>query len=76
MDSLNFVQSVSSATHNRGHTLDLVLTRGFFVHICEIFDAGISDQLLLSVPHSRCKTKGDRAFSVVAPKLWQSTFEH
>ncbi len=43
MDSLNFVQSVSSPTHNRGHTLDLVLTRGFSVHICEIFDAGISD---------------------------------
>ncbi len=31
-----------------------------------------SDQLLLSVPRSRCKTKGDRAFSVVAPKLWNS----
>ncbi len=29
-----------------------------------------SDQLLLSVPRSRCKTKGDRDFSVVAPKLW------
>ncbi len=28
------------------------------------------NQLLLSVPHSRCKTKGDRAFSVAAPKLW------
>ncbi len=43
MDSLNFVQSVSSPTHNGVHTLDLVLTRGFSVHICEIFDAGISD---------------------------------
>ncbi len=31
-----------------------------------------SDQLFLSVPRSRCKTKGDRAFSVVAPKLWNS----
>ncbi len=31
-----------------------------------------SDQLLLSVPRSRCKTKGDRAFSVMAPKLWNS----
>ncbi len=43
MDSLNIVQSVSSPTHNGGHTLDLVLTRGFSVHICEIFDTGISD---------------------------------
>ncbi len=31
-----------------------------------------SDQLLLSVPRSRCKTKGDRAFSVVGPKLQNS----
>lgn len=30
------------------------------------------NQLLLSVPHSRCKSKGDRAFSLVAPKLWNS----
>lgn len=33
MDTLNFVQSVSSPTHNRGHTLDLVLTLGFSLHI-------------------------------------------
>ncbi len=30
------------------------------------------NQLLLSVPHSRCKSKGDRAFAVAAPKLWNS----
>ncbi|KAF7647387.1 hypothetical protein LDENG_00173130 [Lucifuga dentata] len=29
-----------------------------------------SDQALLSVPRSRLKTKGDRAFKVMAPKLW------
>lgn len=45
MDSLNFVQSVSSPTHNLGHTLDLVLSRGFSVHICEVFDAGTSDHV-------------------------------
>lgn len=43
MDSLSFIQSVSSPTHSLGHTLDLVLTRGFSVHICEVADAGISD---------------------------------
>ncbi len=31
-----------------------------------------SSQLLLSVPRSRYKTKGDRAFSVAAPRLWNS----
>lgn len=30
------------------------------------------NQLLLSVPRSRCKSKGDRAFAVAAPKLWNS----
>ncbi|KAF7664999.1 hypothetical protein LDENG_00156800 [Lucifuga dentata] len=27
---------------------------------------------LLSVPLSRLKTKGDRAFAIMAPKLWNS----
>ncbi|KAF7650932.1 hypothetical protein LDENG_00118730 [Lucifuga dentata] len=31
-----------------------------------------SDQGLLSVPQSRLKTKGNRAFEVIAPKLWNS----
>ncbi|XP_054605029.1 uncharacterized protein [Nothobranchius furzeri] len=29
-----------------------------------------SDQGLLAVPRSRCRTRGDRAFSVLAPSLW------
>ncbi|KAF7652734.1 hypothetical protein LDENG_00092660 [Lucifuga dentata] len=29
-----------------------------------------ADQKLLHIPRSRFKTKGDRAFSVVAPTLW------
>jgi len=36
IDSLNFVQSVSSPTLKRGHTLDLVLTRGFSVHTVSV----------------------------------------
>ncbi len=31
-----------------------------------------SNQLLLTVPCCRCKTKGGRAFSAAAPKLWNS----
>ncbi len=31
-----------------------------------------SAQLLLNVPKSRLKTKGDRSFSVYAPKLWNT----
>ncbi|KAF7649937.1 hypothetical protein LDENG_00133840, partial [Lucifuga dentata] len=31
-----------------------------------------SDQGLLIIPHSRLKTKGDRAFEVTAPALWNS----
>jgi len=30
------------------------------------------NQLLFSVPPSHCKSKGDRAFTVAAPKLWNS----
>ncbi|KAF7669200.1 hypothetical protein LDENG_00233380 [Lucifuga dentata] len=35
-----------------------------------------SDQGLLLVPRFRLKTKGDCAFQVVDPKLWNSAFEH
>ena len=31
-----------------------------------------SNQLLFEVPRSRLKSRGDRAFSVVAPKLWNA----
>uniref|UniRef100_A0A669CTZ7 Reverse transcriptase domain-containing protein n=1 Tax=Oreochromis niloticus TaxID=8128 RepID=A0A669CTZ7_ORENI len=31
-----------------------------------------AEQLLLSVPKSRLKLRGDRAFSIVAPKLWNN----
>lgn len=31
-----------------------------------------ADQLLLDCPRSRLKTRGDRAFSVAGPKLWNS----
>ena len=35
-----------------------------------------ADQLCLVVPKSRKKTRGDRAFSVVAPKLWNELPTH
>ena len=31
-----------------------------------------ADQLLLDVPRTRLKTRGDRAFAVAAPRLWNS----
>ncbi len=31
-----------------------------------------NDQLLLMVPRSRLKFRGDRAFSVAAPRLWNA----
>lgn len=31
-----------------------------------------ADKFLLTVPKSRLKTRGDRAFSVIAPRLWNS----
>ncbi len=35
-----------------------------------------SNQVLLDVPRARLKNKGDRAFSVVAPNLWNSLPVH
>ncbi len=35
-----------------------------------------SNQVLLDVPRAKLKNKGDRAFSVVAPNLWNSLPVH
>lgn len=35
-----------------------------------------SNKLMLTVPRSRLKLKGDRAFSVAAPRLWNDLPEH
>ncbi len=33
-------------------------------------DLRSADQLLLNVPKTKCKLRGERAFAVAAPKLW------
>lgn len=45
IDSFNLVQSVSGATHERGHTLDIVLSYGLPIHNLEICDAVFSDHM-------------------------------
>ncbi len=47
MDSLNFAQLVSGPNHRRGHTLDLVFTRGLTAPSLVIDDLGISDLLCI-----------------------------
>lgn len=43
IDTFNFVQSVVGPTHNQGHTLDLILSRGFSVNDVVIKDFFLSD---------------------------------
>lgn len=43
MNSFNLTQFVSDPTHTKGHTLDLVLSRGLDICITDIKDFGISD---------------------------------
>lgn len=43
IESLEFTQWVSSATHNLGHTLDLVLTHGFSITRIDLSNAVLSD---------------------------------
>lgn len=45
IDSFNLVQSVTGPTHERGHTLDLVLSYGLPVFNLEICDAFFSDHM-------------------------------
>lgn len=45
IDSFNLTQSVTAPMHEKGHTLDLVLSHGLNVCIREICDTRISDHL-------------------------------
>lgn len=52
IDSFDLVQLVKSPTHSHGHTLDLVLSRGFSVLDIELGDYSFSDHkpILFTVP--------------------------
>jgi hypothetical protein len=43
LSSMDFIQHVTGPTHNRGHTLDLVITKGLCVDISSIVDVVLSD---------------------------------
>ena len=47
MDSFNLMQSVTAPTHQKGHTLDLVLSSGCTVSNIEIRDVGVSDHFMI-----------------------------
>ncbi len=54
----------------------LALAPGYIAELlilfCTLRPLRSADQSLLSIPHSRFKTRGDRAFSVVGPNLSNS----
>merc|ERR1712030_242557 len=43
LDSMDLVQHVSGPTHNKGHTLDLVITKGLVTKITSVIPPTISD---------------------------------
>lgn len=43
LNSMDFKQHVLQSTHIKGHTLDLVITRGLLVQISSVTDVGLSD---------------------------------
>lgn len=63
MDSLNFIQSLTGPTHQKGHTLDLVFSHGFPVSNIELCDAVISHH---------CPVIFDSVLSCTLPKSYHS----
>ena len=43
LNCLDFKQHVMQLTHNRGHTLDLVITNGLFIGVFSVADLAVSD---------------------------------
>ena len=43
LNSMDFKQHITQPTHNRGHTLDLVITYGLSTGVSSVVDLGVSD---------------------------------
>lgn len=54
LDDFGFTQHVYGPTHNRGHTLDLVFSKGLNAQISSVRDVALSDhyfiEFFMSVP--------------------------
>ncbi len=48
LDCLGLFQSVNIPTHTRGHTLDLLITRGLDVSNLSVSDVSLSDHFLIT----------------------------
>lgn len=48
VDSFNLTQLISDPTHQKGHTLDLILSSGLPHSLLDIADCGISDHFLIT----------------------------
>ena len=79
-ESFNLVQSVSGATHSRGHTLDLVLSTGVPIKNLEISEFPVSDHKavlfqtsLPSPAYKPCSSSRSRSFNAnSSPRFTQA----
>lgn len=70
LDTFNLSQHVSGPTHSRGHTLDLVISKGVNIPAVNVMDVALSDHfcvffdgLFTPSTHSICKTIHKRYFN-------------
>ncbi|XP_056586108.1 uncharacterized protein LOC130407337 isoform X1 [Triplophysa dalaica] len=83
IESFNLTQSVTGPTHEKGHTLDLVLSYGLCITISEICDTCISDHLpvlfTVVVPNpgfsTRASTRSVRAINPSTAAQFSSTYK-
>src|SRR4029434_5787440 len=47
LNSMDFTQHITEPTHNRGHTLDVVITKGLTTVISSICDLALSDHFCI-----------------------------
>ncbi|KAI2646105.1 RNA-directed DNA polymerase from mobile element jockey [Labeo rohita] len=84
IDSFNLMQSVTGPTHEKGHTLDLVLSYGLCITVSEICDTCISDHLPVLftavVPNSGISTcdsaRSVRAINPLTASQFSSAFKN
>ena len=63
IDRAGFQQHVNSPTHNRGHTLDLVISRSSdnLIQECNVVDKGMSDHFVINCILNFIKNKPERS---------------
>lgn len=75
IDSFNMVQWVKDPTHVHGHTLDLILSHGFFITNVQVFDTLLSDHMPVLFTMPLPQSSSSTTYTVQWSRFFSSHFQ-